>query len=68
MNRPEIRDDRHVRLNPDRCPACGGTHEPPTDPSGTVEGMFWPAVFVVLTVLCFNFVGDGLRDAADPYS
>ncbi len=27
-----------------------------------------PAIFVILTVLCFNFVGDGLRDAADPYS
>jgi peptide/nickel transport system permease protein len=27
-----------------------------------------PVVFVVLTVLCFNFLGDGLRDAADPYS
>ena len=27
-----------------------------------------PAVFVVVTVLAFNFVGDGLRDAADPYS
>ena len=26
-----------------------------------------PALFVVLTVLCFNFLGDGLRDAADPY-
>jgi peptide/nickel transport system permease protein len=26
-----------------------------------------PALVVVLTVLCFNFVGDGLRDAADPY-
>ena len=26
-----------------------------------------PALFVVLTVLAFNFVGDGLRDAADPY-
>ena len=26
-----------------------------------------PALFVVLAVLCFNFVGDGLRDAADPY-
>jgi peptide/nickel transport system permease protein len=26
-----------------------------------------PALFVVVTVLCFNFVGDGLRDAADPY-
>lgn len=27
-----------------------------------------PAVFVIGTVLLFNFVGDGLRDAADPYS
>ena len=26
-----------------------------------------PAVFVILTVLAFNFMGDGLRDAADPY-
>jgi peptide/nickel transport system permease protein len=27
-----------------------------------------PVVFIISTVLCFNFVGDGLRDAADPYS
>lgn len=27
-----------------------------------------PALFIVLTVLCFNFTGDGLRDAADPYA
>lgn len=27
-----------------------------------------PVVFVITTVLCFNFVGDGLRDAADPYA
>ncbi len=27
-----------------------------------------PAFFVILTVLSFNFVGDGLRDAADPFS
>ncbi len=27
-----------------------------------------PILFVVLTVLAFNFFGDGLRDAADPYS
>jgi peptide/nickel transport system permease protein len=26
-----------------------------------------PAVFVIVTVLAFNFMGDGLRDAADPY-
>ena len=27
-----------------------------------------PVFFVIVTVLCFNFLGDGLRDAADPYS
>ena len=26
-----------------------------------------PLVFVIVTVLAFNFLGDGLRDAADPY-
>jgi peptide/nickel transport system permease protein len=26
-----------------------------------------PGAFVVITVLAFNFFGDGLRDAADPY-
>ena len=27
-----------------------------------------PGLFVIVTVLAFNFVGDGLRDAADPYA
>lgn len=27
-----------------------------------------PVVFVILIVLAFSFLGDGLRDAADPYS
>ena len=27
-----------------------------------------PAAFIVVAVLCFNFLGDGLRDAVDPYS
>jgi len=26
-----------------------------------------PGLFVIITVLTFNFLGDGLRDAADPY-
>jgi peptide/nickel transport system permease protein len=26
-----------------------------------------PALAVVIAVLSFNFLGDGLRDAADPY-
>ena len=27
-----------------------------------------PALAVILTVMAFNFLGDGLRDAADPYA
>jgi len=27
-----------------------------------------PCIFVILAVLAFNFLGDGLRDAADPYA
>ncbi len=27
-----------------------------------------PCIFVIITVLMFNFLGDGLRDAADPYA
>lgn len=30
--------------------------------------LLYPSLFVVLTVLMFNFLGDGLRDAADPYA
>ena len=30
--------------------------------------LMMPVVMVVLTVLAFNFLGDGLRDAADPYA
>jgi peptide/nickel transport system permease protein len=30
--------------------------------------LIWPGLAVVLAVLSFNFFGDGLRDAADPYS
>ena len=26
-----------------------------------------PALIIILVVLAFNFIGDGLRDAADPY-
>ena len=29
--------------------------------------LLMPVVLIVLTVLCFNFLGDGLRDAADPH-
>ncbi|MES2460416.1 MAG: ABC transporter permease [Armatimonadota bacterium] len=30
--------------------------------------LLMPVVMIVLTVLAFNFFGDGMRDAADPYS
>ena len=29
--------------------------------------LMMPVGFIVSVVLCFNFLGDGLRDAADPY-
>jgi len=29
--------------------------------------MLTPAIVVIVTIFVFNFVGDGLRDAADPY-
>ncbi|EPE96718.1 ABC transporter permease [Rhizobium grahamii] len=29
--------------------------------------LIWPSMAVVVAVLSFNFFGDGLRDAADPY-
>jgi peptide/nickel transport system permease protein len=30
--------------------------------------LMWPALPVVVSVLALNFLGDGLRDAADPYA
>jgi len=30
--------------------------------------LLWPALFVVSTVLAFNFIGDGARDATDPFT
>lgn len=30
--------------------------------------LMFPGLFVIIAVLCFNFVGDGIRDAADPFS
>jgi peptide/nickel transport system permease protein len=30
--------------------------------------LFAPGIFIVIAVLAFNFVGDGIRDAADPYA
>lgn len=38
--------------------------------SKTMEVAIWqllfPAAFMILTLFCFNYVGDGLRDALDP--
>jgi peptide/nickel transport system permease protein len=30
--------------------------------------ILWPVAFVIVAVLMFNFLGDGMRDAADPYA
>ena len=36
----------------------------------SIETAWWalvfPAVFLAATLFCFNFIGDGLRDALDP--
>jgi len=38
--------------------------------SQTMEVALWqlafPAIFMVITLFCFNYIGDGLRDALDP--
>ena len=33
----------------------------------TSPWLLFPGLFVIIAVLSFNFLGDGLRDAADPY-
>lgn len=54
-----------------------GVQEPQTswgalisEGAGTMEVASWqllfPATFLVITLFCFNFIGDGLRDALDP--
>jgi len=54
-----------------------GVQEPMTswgallqDGAGSMEVAIWqllfPAFFMVVTLFCFNYVGDGLRDALDP--
>lgn len=32
-----------------------------------VHLIFWPGLLIMLTVMCFYLVGDGLRDALDPH-
>lgn len=34
----------------------------------TAPWLFWPGIAVTIAVLSLNFLGDGLRDAADPYA
>jgi oligopeptide transport system permease protein len=40
------------------------------DGTGDIENHTWlllfPSVFMAVTLFCFNFIGDGLRDALDP--
>jgi ABC-type dipeptide/oligopeptide/nickel transport system permease subunit len=52
--------------------------QPPTPEWGAMLGaernqvftaphlVFYPGLMIMLTVLCFNLIGDGLRDALDP--
>lgn len=35
---------------------------------GTHPWIMTPVIFIIVAVLGFNFLGDGLRDAADPYA
>jgi len=35
---------------------------------GTHTWIMTPVIFIIIAVLGFNFLGDGLRDAADPYA
>ena len=30
--------------------------------------LLYPCAAIILAVVLFNFIGDGLRDAADPYT
>lgn len=38
------------------------------DVVGNYPWLLMPVILIVLTVLAYNFVGDGMRDAADPYA
>jgi len=35
---------------------------------GTNTWILTPVIFIIIAVLGLNFLGDGLRDAADPYA
>ena len=35
--------------------------------SALLLGLFLPGLAVIVAVLALNFLGDGLRDASDPY-
>jgi peptide/nickel transport system permease protein len=35
---------------------------------GVNPWIMMPVIFIIAAVLGFNFLGDGLRDAADPYA
>ena len=30
--------------------------------------LYFPGIAIIITVICVNFLGDGLRDAFDPHS
>jgi len=52
----------------DPVPSWGNMLQKATSVSELTEHpwILWPGAFIFLTVMAFNFVGDGLRDAFDP--
>ena len=36
------------------------------EPMFVLPTLLFPALFMAVTLFCFNFIGDGLRDALDP--
>jgi peptide/nickel transport system permease protein len=57
-------------IDPNRQPSWGNLLT--NEQEHVLGGVYWwltvfPGIFILVTVLCVNFVGDALRDALDPY-
>jgi ABC-type dipeptide/oligopeptide/nickel transport system permease subunit len=58
----------HTCAAPTRRTATAGTAAENINVVALYPWLMLPVVPVILVVLAFNFLGDGLRDAADPYT
>jgi peptide/nickel transport system permease protein len=65
-NCAQLHRPRHPAASGQLGHAAAGCPEP--DCRGAADLADDPGLWVITTVLLFNFVGDGLRDAADPYT